>query len=335
MESEEPLPNIHDITSEADALYFDSVTLTSNPNERDEQINALELRIRHLGHMICRFSDSQVENFSTRLEEAQQSAIKHRKLLLIAPTGSQELEDLYYQTVEQNLALGYEVRENLRHTLNEVLPFNEKIKSEVVDDKAMSSLIQDFSLYYPSNWNQAISNKMKVNFIKGADSSYYSHDNNLMQVTNSDENFSSYRSLDEAKIAAKSDRIRYDTRIDIVHELSHKFETIEPRIVEISKSFIKRRALPITPYNFSNDGEVSDHFASPYVGTIYGSGKHFEVLPVGMESTFLGTNGSLIGLALPDKEGSPNIKRYRSDIEHRNLVTGLLAGIKMPINNEK
>lgn len=341
LRSKERIFTLEELRDEAASLRYEVVSFSKIPEDRERQLRELEMKTMHLGNMICMYSDSKIENFDERLKHAQRQAIEYHLAVIKEPFGSEKVLKLYNRAVDENLALGYEVRSRLRETIAKIVPFGKTIDVDIEANPEMSRLIKEASLYYPSSWNDALAMKISAKFVKNAGASWFSPDENSIQITNGQENFVSYPTMADARIAAGMYPRQYETQVERVHELAHKFESINDDVVAVSKSFLRRRALPTQAYDFAHkDQIVEDHFSSPYVGTIYGydslgNDRHFEVLSMGMESTFTGTNGSLIGLAHPAAENNPIIKRYRPDTEHRNLTVGFLTGTMMSINNER
>ena len=110
-----------------------------------------------------------------------------------------------------------------------------------------------------------------------------------------------------------------------VHELSHRFEDVVPGIRLAVNPFLERRTTdPETGernplfnlYPGSREKEMSRKggFVCDYIGKEYEGTTHTEVLSVGMESLFTGSNGGLIGMS-----------KDKPDLEHRDLVLGVLA----------
>lgn len=115
-----------------------------------------------------------------------------------------------------------------------------------------------------------------------------------------------------------------------VHEFAHRSQESVPGIAEMESAFRKRREyntaegrresqVIVTPG--TSEVGYKDDYAIPYIGKEYGetsfAGRRYrptEVLSVGMESLFLGTNGGLKGITTKEKK----------DDDHRAFCLGLL-----------
>lgn len=291
-----------------------------------------EHEVAHLGNMIAQYSDAKVEDFDIRLQNAQKQFFDYEAHRHDPSTSKQEVERLERKVTDANLALGYEVRSRLRETMVEILPFGEPIAIDINGDPGFGSMLHSASTFFPSVWNQTLSSKINLDFVFESEASWFDGENNAIRITNGLENFSSYPSIEAARTARNLNRRKYETQVEMVHELSHKFESIESNIGKVCRSFLERRALPNQGYDFDREGRVKDHFAAAYVGAHYGNKINTEIFSMGMETTFLGTNGSLMGLALPRIEKDSRVSIFRADIEHRNLTIGILAGLRPSFN---
>jgi hypothetical protein len=107
------------------------------------------------------------------------------------------------------------------------------------------------------------------------------------------------------------------------HELSHRMEETNPRVLMMQAAFYRRRTvdengeqMPYTAYMGSRKERViSDGFANEYVGKTY-NGQAYEVLSVGMEAVFAGSQGALLGV---DQE--------KADADHRAWVLGTVVAV--------
>lgn len=324
----EPIPHLLQINDDAAGLRygFDEWTLDAA---------AYETEVAHVGNMIARYSDAKVEDFDRRLRDAQNLLFSYSASIGDFQVSTRDLMKLREKLINVNLSLGYEVRSNLRDTMDEIVSFNEPFNIRINGDPKFASMLSSASKFFPSAWNRALESSLTLDFVSSAGESWFNRGNNSMQITEGGENFSSYPSMAVAQAAAAWNQRQYETQIEMVHELSHKFESINPNIYKLSRSFLERRALPNQGYNFDLKGTVKDHFASDYVGKLYGNRVHSEVFSMGMETTFLGTNGSLIGLALPlNEDPKGRVFLHRPDIEHRNLTLGILACLIPSFNQD-
>jgi hypothetical protein len=107
-----------------------------------------------------------------------------------------------------------------------------------------------------------------------------------------------------------------------LHELGHRMEHTNPRVLWMQEVFYRRRTTDhehgglteTVSYRGSAEEWVRpDGFVDDYIGKDY-QGRAYEVLSVGMESIFGGSRGALVGA---DHE--------RVDHDHRAFVLGLLA----------
>lgn len=329
IKNNEPVQHLEEIKEEAYGLRLGLEQFTLDAAE-------YETEVAHLGNMIARYSDAQVEDFDRRLRHAQSLLFSYRAYIS-NPSSLSRLDGikLREKLIDTNLSLGYEVRSKLRETMEEILSFKDPLNINVKGDPQLASMLYSASKFFPSTWNQTLESTLKLDFVSQGDASWYKPRYNSMQITEGGENFSSYHSMDAARAASILNKRQYETQVEMVHELSHKFESVESRIGKVGRSFLERRALPNQEYYLDGARYERDHFASYYIGRNYNSEIHTEIFSMGMESTFLGTNGSLIGLALPQSE-KPNSQIFinRPDIEHRNLTIGIVAGLAPSFNQD-
>ena len=328
----DPAPHLMEIQDEAESLGTIIFMI--------EDTVKLESEISHLGNMIAKYSDSKVEDFDRRLKHAQDLGFKYNQAYS-GNMSSAELERLRVKAIDANLALSYESRYHLQETLEQVSHFGHTLNVDIPDDDgigpefrpAFNDALRRASTAYPSTWNRALEDRLQLTYVFKNENSSFNRFNNEIKISHDDVKFVSYSSLAEAQKARAEDEFAYATHVEMVHELAHKFEFVQPDIVRASRSFLKRRALPGQHIHFDGNRVVKDHFTWDYAGQLWGN-RHTEVFSVGMESTMLGTQGASIGLALPDDEYSPTIRHYRPDIEHRNLILGILASVSIPFNND-
>jgi hypothetical protein len=113
-----------------------------------------------------------------------------------------------------------------------------------------------------------------------------------------------------------------------MHEFAHRVEATTPHITAYEDAFLKRRAghLPVegnsevTPeklssiYSGKKEVGFKDNFPSHYMGKVYHGSSYKEILSMGMESVFSGTNGGLVGL-----------DNYSADADYKKFILGVLA----------
>ena len=115
----------------------------------------------------------------------------------------------------------------------------------------------------------------------------------------------------------------------ILHEMGHRVEHVNPKIVKMEEAFLARRThknrnqwgenlIPAVgvwnPDEFAHNG----NFTSPYVGKEYLNGEHYEVFTTGLEAVLGNNFGGLLGA--PTGYGT-----NKPDEDHRNFIIGLLA----------
>jgi hypothetical protein len=118
-----------------------------------------------------------------------------------------------------------------------------------------------------------------------------------------------------------------------LHEFGHRIEHSVPGITNLESFFLRRR----TGHYYEdgdtknaehlsaiqeespedNDDELEfgykDNFPTHYMGRFYGNGYH-EILSMGMETLFTGTNGGFAG-----------IQKYKEDSDYKKFILGVLA----------
>lgn len=301
----------------------------------------LEKEVSHLGNMIAAYSDAQVVDFDRRLTDAQNLSFQYQAAFRAGRPES-ELEALRLKAVNANLEIGYESRHYLQETLKKLSAYGRPLNAPVQGDlriisesqrKNFVDALRDASTAYPSSWNQVLEDQIALRYGGSHKASYFDPSLNEMLISDVKGNFVSYPSFEKAMEAKARNEFMYETNVEMVHELGHKFEFIQPDIVRASRSFLRRRGFNAKNMDLHSNAVVQDHFTWDYVGQLYPS-RHTEVFTVGMESTIRGTQGAAIGLALPALDDSKTIRHYRPDVEHRNLTLGILASMTMPFNND-
>lgn len=109
------------------------------------------------------------------------------------------------------------------------------------------------------------------------------------------------------------------------HEMVHRFEATNPDIPRMESWFLERRSVGeelsrINPGRREKKPEVGyrDNLVDHYMGRVYETDRHFEVMSCGVESLFGGHFGGLIGA---HSDG----KRYHEDEDMRAFVLGTMA----------
>lgn len=115
-----------------------------------------------------------------------------------------------------------------------------------------------------------------------------------------------------------------------MHEFAHRAEATSPHLTAYEEAFLKRRSgnLPsedgsatepeklTSIYEGSKKKEMGykDNFPSHYMGKVYSGSNYKEILSMGMESVFAGTNGGLVGL-----------DNHKPDADYKKFILGVLA----------
>lgn len=109
------------------------------------------------------------------------------------------------------------------------------------------------------------------------------------------------------------------------HELGHRFEHTVPGITALEEDFLARRTTdpetgerePLANlYGTSKEQARADGFATAYIGKEYKNSPYREVLSMGVESLFSGSQGGLVGAG-----------HYRADPDMRAFVLGVMATV--------
>ena len=86
----------------------------------------------------------------------------------------------------------------------------------------------------------------------------------------------------------------------IVHEMMHHMETQMPYLVAVQRAFLSQRSkntIKKTTDSYGNEIFVYDaSLPVSYAGRVYASGKHCELLSVGMEALLFGSRGGFCGI---------------------------------------
>ena len=112
-----------------------------------------------------------------------------------------------------------------------------------------------------------------------------------------------------------------------LHEFAHRVENTTPIVTGYEDAFLKRRAghLPVEGQTvepekltriYSGKKEVGfkDNFATHYMGKVYSGSSYKEILSMGMESLFAGTNGGFAGMG-----------NHKADADYKKFILGVLA----------
>jgi len=315
---------------------------TGNVQWSKNYMQDLEDDFRHLGHMINLYSDSKVRDFDSRLKEIQSLAERYEELASEEEEDTEALDKLSNQVSDLSLALGSEVRASTMKTLSQVRELGGPLRGNFKGHKELVALANESTEFFPTQWNDTIRGKIILSLAdKGEESSSSSNfagakiTTRELKISNGEDghlNASSLKDAEELKGTFNFSRTH-----EMVHELTHIYEKLSPDILDVTNNFYWRRvakdksgnALPPIK-NLRKDGWLrSDHFAALYIGHHYRKNeydltKKNEIFSRGTESVFLGANGSLIGLSIKDPATS-QLVNYNPDIEHRDVVLGLLA----------
>lgn len=113
-----------------------------------------------------------------------------------------------------------------------------------------------------------------------------------------------------------------------MHEFAHRVEGTTPVVTAYEEAFLKRRAGHLNPdssstvepekltkiYSGRKEVGFKDNFPSHYMGKVYEGSSYKEILSMGMESLFAGTNGGLAGLG-----------NHKADADYKKFILGVLA----------
>ncbi|BDZ52615.1 hypothetical protein GCM10025867_48560 (plasmid) [Frondihabitans sucicola] len=153
---------------------------------------------------------------------------------------------------------------------------------------------------------------------------YYRRPKTRLQTLDSERVPEILTNVDKATVSGVGDHQRVAT-----HELAHRFQYTVPGIHEMEQKFIVRRTTLADgtrekPVNVSGGTSreigYADSFPDAYMGRDYSYGRAdksdpgTEILSVGMESLFTGTQGGFVGAG-----------RYNRDDECRSFILGILA----------
>lgn len=309
-------------------------------NDEFKYFDTMETDLMHVGHMISVYSDSQIPNLDARLQKIQSLGSDYENNIL---SGDETFDrwKAWRQINDLSLSLGTEVRLNLIDNLKKVRDFGNPLRIPLTDESSPEAkpLLQDASKYFPSQWNKSMSFPLELVRSKDSNFSSYSGDEKKeMFIGNHRDRIHTASSLSDLASKTSNEDESFLTKASFVHELSHYYEENSQTVIGVSNRFLARRGKIIeNKEDLEGPGYVyEDHFASRYTGRYYldgakGSG---ELFSTGMEATFVGSNGSLIGLSLPlTKDEGEALVHFNPDPEHRNLTIGFLATIDLA--NEK
>jgi hypothetical protein len=111
-----------------------------------------------------------------------------------------------------------------------------------------------------------------------------------------------------------------------LHEFAHRVEYTTPEVKFYERAFLERRIgvgtsnreemLPIN--SRSNELGYKDNFTNHYMGRSY-DGEAYEILSMGMEAIFSGSQGGLVGAG-----------NYKPDADYKRFILGILASSAKP-----
>lgn len=328
------LEELREILSYTKGDFNVSMRSFSGPNSYNNFLQAKESAILHAGNVIGMYSDSQIPDLNERIlknQEAQLQLIKDNEVVF-----SEEYFMEKERIQQESYAIHADVSSELRRTLGKIRAFGTPLDAGLSDNHPLKDSMADASTIFPSQWNLTAGRKPFKTVIadRGIISklsserkrSYYSPDKKLMSIVIGDDDIDYAapfpRPID---VPWATDDYRR-TFVKISHEMSHFYEGMSSEIIDMESVFYDRRTTDaaygkreINIVGYPGEKFRLDHFVNAYTGKYYGldnRGVHwsYEVFSKGIDSVFGGRDGSLIGL-----DGK------RTDIEHRNLVLGILS----------
>lgn len=316
--------------------------------------------VAHVGHMIALHSDANIHNFSGRLASTQQDAFAHREAWVDGVISEGELRKKYVKVMDASLSLGCDVRESLGETLRKVRSFEGlnpvidpfSARGNLGDSLQYGTIVAESGQFYPEQWKNAVAKRpVSVVEVHGNQLADYSPAKDQIRIGKDwrgTGKTSSRTIADAEKVESLFfEENKGDVMVLATHEYGHKFECSSSQLLALSTQFHMKRALVdprsndylyLGSENSRNGKKYVDHFVNNYVGRFYEfNGKVFatEVFSTGMEHTFLGTEGSLIGLPTPFPKDNRAIHFFRADPEHRSFILGALACLDMPMLPKK
>lgn len=209
---------------------------------------------------------------------------------------SSELREDRYDLTPRMLELRQEAAQKIYSSLKEVRKFGGSC-TNIYGDKEVIQAVDNISEFFPSSWVTKSNSERRLT-AQTSDRGYFSYFNGDRN------NPFSVISLSGKPGTANMDRCA-------LHEFSHRMEVVVPYVRDMERAFYYKRtsgqALEVIP---GTDAEYTkkDKFINPYMGKDYNEAA-FEILSMGMESLFFGTNDIL------------------KDPDYLNFIVGVLATI--------
>ncbi|MBC9705769.1 MAG: hypothetical protein H9W81_12530 [Enterococcus sp.] len=300
----------------------------------------------HLGNMVASLIDSRVPELDKRLREIQTLVVDYHEAEKSGVINDDPLYDIERKVTEKSLSLGYDLQQNTLSVLAELDITGEKIrKSKVKGDKHLRKMFIDNSQHFPQQWNSAVRSGKRISFAKEGESSSYEIDYSVsrfrkpiakLEIAKGSDGVYSFPNLQKSLEAEMNNPLDFYSKHEIIHEMTHMYEKGNSTIGTITANFLKARVTDKNGkrYTYRDFPNVYvDSFPNIFTGKSYNRDfTHNEIMARGTESVLAGANGSLIGLPSTNsmrREEELSIINIVPDIEHRNLVLGILAGMEL------
>lgn len=300
----------------------------------------------HLGNMVGSLIDSRVPELDKRLREIQTLVVDYHEAEKSGVIDDGPLYDIERKVTEKSLSLGYDLQQNTLSVLAELDITGAGIrKSKVKGNKHLRKLFIDNSQHFPQQWNSMVRSGKRISHAtEGETSSYeityftskFKKPIGELEVAKGSDGVYSFPNLQKSLEAEANNPLDFYSKHEIIHEMAHMYEKGNIAIGSITANFLKARITDKNGKRYNYQGYPNvyvDSFPNIFTGKSYSLDfTHNEIMARGTESVLAGANGSLIGLPSTNsmrREEELSIINIVPDIEHRNLVLGILAGMKL------
>jgi hypothetical protein len=306
----------------------------------DKRLNSVGAGIEYLAEN--KYGAAPDEVFRDTYDSFSETYLSHRKDALASGMTKEEADeeagDRINPEFQKAMQVLFEQRNNaMRQALIDVgVEFADPntLKYTRNSDKEAVKLLKNAMQFYPQTWVDA-SNKLHSDFplqVKSLDWSEragYQPDQTKWKIFNR----KSVLSINEDEDLVSGGMSA------AVHEFAHRVEHSIPEVTLYEKFFLMRRSghysesgNPVNSEELSviqsdsddpdiPEGEEEygyrDNFPNHYMGRVYGNG-YYEILSMGMETLFSGTNGGFAG-----------IQKHKADPDYKRFILGVLASASL------
>lgn len=312
----------HVISECGDVMFFTGMRKGPFKSNRDS--------VEHLGYMASSLIDSRVHNLDGRLRNIEALRAQHE---------NNPDKDMLPSIRKASLSLSYDLQNETQWLMAEMGVSGKGLDaSRISGHPEVSKLLVEYSKLLPSQWMNSTSGRSKLVKLKTeGNSAFYRNplqQKERLRIVYGADGELAYPDIESAEFAKSNDPIRFHTKHEILHELTHMSERQSSSIKNLTGAFLLERStrddgrISVVTYGVKKDKKLwEDSFPNALCGRIYDDDyKENEILARGVESVIGGSNGSFIGLP----EFHNGVMEERTpDPEYRSLTLGILLGMRI------